>query len=81
MLTAVVELEARPDENWGSVTDARLLIVSTPAGLDKVFSTFGEPAQAPGLPPPPEGPPPPEMMAQMVELGAKYGFYLRMPAE
>jgi quercetin dioxygenase-like cupin family protein len=38
------------DENWGADTDARLLIVSTPAGLDAVFSQFGEVASAPGFP-------------------------------
>ena len=74
--TAVV-IPAEADENWGAVTDARLLIVSTPAGLDTVFSTFGEPAKGPGLPPPPDGPPPPEAMAQMVALGERHGFYLR----
>jgi quercetin dioxygenase-like cupin family protein len=74
--TSVV-IAADTDETWGSVTAARLLIVSTPAGLDTVFSKFGQPASGPGLPPPPEGPPPPEMMAQMVQFGAEHGFYLR----
>ena len=77
--TAVV-IPAEADESWGAVTDARLLIVSTPAGLDTVFSAFGEVAKGPGLPPPPDGPPPPEAMAQMVALGEQHGLYLKMSA-
>jgi len=77
--TAVV-IPAEADESWGAVTDARLLIVSTPAGLDAVFSAFGEPARDRGLPPPPDAPPSPEAMAQMAALGEKHGLYLRMQA-
>lgn len=75
--TAVV-IPAEADESWGAVTDARLLIVSTPAGLDAVFSAFGEPAKHRGLPPPPDAPPSPEAMAQMVALGEQHGLHLRM---
>jgi quercetin dioxygenase-like cupin family protein len=77
--TSVV-IPAETDENWGAVTDARLLIVSTPAGLDAVFRELGEPAAGPGLPPHPDSPPPPEFFAHAVSVGAEHGFFLRMPS-
>jgi quercetin dioxygenase-like cupin family protein len=77
--TSVV-IPGEVDEIWGADTDARLLIVSTPAGLDAVFSQFGEPASAPGFPPPPDAPPSPEAMAYMGEVAAAHGLFLRVPS-
>jgi quercetin dioxygenase-like cupin family protein len=67
------------DESWGADTDARLLVVSTPAGLDAVFDEFGEPASGPGFPPPPAAPPSPEAMVHMGRVAAAHGLTLRMP--
>ena len=78
--TSVV-IPGEVDEGWGADTDARLLIISTPAGLDTVFSQFSEPASGPGFPPPPAEPPSPEAMAHMGEVAAAHGVYLRMPSE
>jgi quercetin dioxygenase-like cupin family protein len=69
------------DEGWGADSEARLLIVSTPAGLDAVFSQFSEPASGPGFPPPPDAPPSPEAMAYMGEVAAAHGGYLRPPSQ
>jgi quercetin dioxygenase-like cupin family protein len=35
---------------------ARMLVLSTPAGIEEYMRALGEPAQWPWLPPPPEGP-------------------------
>lgn len=76
--TSVV-IPAEVDEDWGAITDARVLIVCTPAGLDTVFGEFGTPATAPGFPPPPDAPPTPEEMAHMGDFAAEHGLFLRMP--
>lgn len=72
-----VLLPAGVDENWGADPDARVLVVSTPAGLDAVFRAFGEPASGPGFPPPPAIPPSPEDMPHMGQVAAAHRLLLR----
>ncbi len=38
-------------------SQARALVIYTPAGLEEAFKQIGEPAQSPTLPPPPKEPP------------------------
>jgi quercetin dioxygenase-like cupin family protein len=77
--TSVV-IPGHVDETWGADTEVRVLIVSTPAGLDAVFSQFGETATAPGYPAPPDTPPSPEAMTHMGQVAAAHGLYLRAPS-
>ena len=51
---------------------AHLLCIVTPAGLDEMFREIGKPIPAGSFPPPP-APPTPEIMAQMKQIGEKYG--------
>jgi mannose-6-phosphate isomerase-like protein (cupin superfamily) len=46
---------------------ARLLVLSTPAGIEDLVHGLGEPAQWPWLPPPPDGPRVPPERIQAVE--------------
>ncbi len=50
---------------WRVVSDtARMLILSTPAGIEEYFRALGEPAAWPWLQPPPDGP---RMAAERIE--------------
>jgi hypothetical protein len=50
---------------------AKMLVLSTPAGVEQYIRALGEPAQWPWLPPPPDGPrvPAERMAAVERELG------------
>jgi len=53
---------------WRVESDtARMLILSTPAGIEEYFRALAEPAAWPWLPPPPEGPRIPLERIQQVE--------------
>jgi quercetin dioxygenase-like cupin family protein len=52
---------------------ARMLVVTTPAGLEEAFRAFSEPAAEHALPPLPEGPPDPELMRAMEAEFVRHG--------
>ena len=54
-----------------------MLVVYTPGGVDRFFAEAGEPAAAPGLPPPPEGP---SDLERLTSIAARYGMDIQQPA-
>jgi quercetin dioxygenase-like cupin family protein len=73
-----VFLPRRIGHAWTSNTDARFLVVISPAGFEKSFVEFSEPAANMALPALPEGPPSEEFLQALVarenELGVFYDF-------
>jgi quercetin dioxygenase-like cupin family protein len=56
---------------------ARFLNIVSPAGFERFFADFGEPAGSPELPPPPDGPPD---VARMQAILRDYGIELLLDA-
>ncbi len=57
-------------------SQARALVLYTPAGLEEAFKQLGEPAQSPTLPPPPKEPPDVE---EIVAVFNAYGVEFAPP--
>jgi quercetin dioxygenase-like cupin family protein len=64
--------------SWRSTTNARCLVLITPAGFERSFVEFSEPVISMSLPPRQEGPPPEEYLQALLsrenELGVFYDF-------
>lgn len=64
--------------SWKSKTDARFLVLISPAGFEMSFVEFSEPAASMSLPPLQDGPPPDDYLQALLrrenELGVLYDF-------
>ena len=70
--------------SWRSDTDAHFLVLITPAGFERSFIEFSEPAPSMLLPPLQDGPPSEEYLQALLirenELGVVYEFQQAPPA-
>ncbi len=64
-------------ENFEPTSEARVLVIYTPGGIDQFFAEAGEPAERREVPPAPAEPPDVERLAA---IGQKYGVEIRAPA-
>ena len=63
-------------ENFEPTTDARILVIYTPGGIDRFFEEAGERAMTRVVPPPPEGPPDIERLSA---IASRYGMEIQAP--
>lgn len=73
---AVFSFPAGTREYFEAVTDATVLTIYTPGGIDKFFVEVGEPALSRTLPPPSDEPPDFE---KIVRVAAQYGMDIEAP--
>jgi quercetin dioxygenase-like cupin family protein len=63
-------------ENFEPTSEARLLVLYAPGGMDRFFAEAGEPARSREIPPPSKEPPD---LEAMTAIGARHGLDLRAP--
>lgn len=56
-----------------------MVIIVTPAGLERSFRALSRPAESLDLPPAPDGPPSPEQIAALMELNGELGVTFAPP--
>jgi mannose-6-phosphate isomerase-like protein (cupin superfamily) len=64
------------EENFEPTSEARMLVIYAPGGMDRFFEEAGEVAGSREIPPTPEGPPD---LEAMTAIAARYGLELRAP--
>lgn len=63
-------------ENFEPLTDARLLVIYTPGGMERFFAEIGEPAPVREVPP---GDHPLPALRWVTSIGHRYGLEMRLP--